>query len=187
MVTHYSTFRIGPRSEVGQGQCQEKYRAEEGGRTTKGNGGRRTKRSFFSFLVIHLWIRLRFEVLKVIKMLSFDNFWSLSIMRKGCPSANSRTPNPEPEDVRTPNSEYRIVSILNFIKNIFSVQFNSVQIDLFSLTFSNTWSIHYKWDRRKQHKLKLSEYAIAYHCQISVFVVFMSDFEHHISTIFSKQ
>ena len=41
---------IGPRSEVGQRQCQEKWRAEGGGqraddkgqvRKTKGNGGRR--------------------------------------------------------------------------------------------------------------------------------------------------
>ena len=55
----------GRRSEVGQGQCQEKYRAEGGGwrlddegqwRTTKGNGGRRTAdgEKFFSFLVIPL-------------------------------------------------------------------------------------------------------------------------------------
>ena len=39
----------------------------------------------------------------------------------------------------------------NFNSQFFTLfQFSSVQINLFILTFSNTCSIHYKWERRKQ-------------------------------------
>ena len=59
--TFHDVYRIGPRSEVGQGQCQEKWKAKGGGRTAddegqgrtmKGNVGRRTEINFYSFLVI---------------------------------------------------------------------------------------------------------------------------------------
>ena len=48
--TYFIGLAPGRRAEVGQGQYQEKYRAEGGGR--RADGGRQTEISFYSFLVI---------------------------------------------------------------------------------------------------------------------------------------